>query len=132
MMTTTSELTIRQQTLMPEAASSPPLSDEQVARFKEQGFLPIETPLIGEAELAWCRSILMRMLESGEGSSEGRNLDLIAHEGGDETVLPTVLQPSLYATELRKLSYRKMALAVAKQLLGPEAAFAGDHTIYKP
>jgi len=74
----------------------------------------------------------MRMLESGEGRSEGRNLDLIARDGGGDTVLPTVLQPSLYATELRKLPYRKTALAVARQLLGPQAAFAGDHTIFKP
>lgn len=75
----------------------------------------------------------MRMLEGGEGRSEGRNLDLIAKEGGaGETTLPSVLQPSLYATELRKLSYRKTALAVAKQLLGPQADFAGDHTIFKP
>lgn len=111
-----------------------PLTDAQVAQFRAQGFLPIETPLIGAEELTWCRNILMRMLDSGEGRSEGRNLDLIARDdkSGEATVLPTVLQPSLYATELRKLSYRKTALAIAKQLMGPDAAFVGDHTIYKP
>jgi hypothetical protein len=108
------------------------LSSDQIAEFHREGFLAIDTPLISETELEWCRKILMRMLESGEGRSEGRNLDLIAREGGEDTVLPTVLQPSLYATELRKLSYRKTALAVARQLLGPQAAFAGDHTIFKP
>jgi hypothetical protein len=109
-----------------------PLTPEQVAEFRRQGFLAIETPLISETELAWCRNILMSMLERGEGRSEGRNLDLIAREGGEDTVLPTVLQPSLYAKELRKLSYRKTALEIARQLLGPQAAFAGDHTIFKP
>jgi ectoine hydroxylase-related dioxygenase (phytanoyl-CoA dioxygenase family) len=74
----------------------------------------------------------MRMLESGEGRSEGRNLDLVARDGGGDTTLPSVLQPSLYATELRKLPYRKTALSIARQLLGPQAAFAGDHTILKP
>jgi hypothetical protein len=108
------------------------LSSDQIAEFHREGFLAIDTPLISETELEWCRKILMRMLESGEGRSEGRNLDLIAREGGEDTVLPTVLQPSLYATELRKLSYRKTALAVARQLLGPQAAFVGDHTIFKP
>lgn len=48
------------------------------------------------------------------------------------TTLPSVPQPSLYATELRNLSYRKIALAVARQLMGPTADFAGDHTIFKP
>jgi hypothetical protein len=111
----------------------PPLTSDQVAEFEREGFLVIDTPLIPESELAWCRQILMRMLEGGEGRSEGRNLDLIARDGGGgDTTLPSVLQPSLYATELRKLSYRKTALAVAKQLLGPQADFAGDHTIFKP
>ena len=109
-----------------------PLTADQVAEFFRQGFLVIETPLISKSELEWCGKILMRMLEGGEGRSEGRNLDLIAREGGDGTTLPTVLQPSLYATELRKLSYRKTALAVARQLIGPQADFAGDHTIFKP
>jgi hypothetical protein len=109
-----------------------PLTAAQVAEFFRQGFLVIETPLISKSELDWCSKILMRMLESGQGRSEGRNLDLIARDGGEDTTLPSVLQPSLYSTELRKLSYRKTALAIARQLLGPQAAFAGDHTIFKP
>jgi hypothetical protein len=109
-----------------------PLTADQVAEFFRRGFLAIETPQISKSELEWCRNILMRMLDSGQGGSEGRNLDLIAQDGGEDSVLPTVLQPSLYATELRKLSYRKTALAVARQLLGPQANFAGDHTIFKP
>jgi hypothetical protein len=113
-------------------ADQQPLTADQVAEFFRQGFLVIETPLISKSELEWCSGILMSMLESGKGRSEGRNLDLIAKDGGEETTLPSVLQPSLYSTELRKLSYRKTALAVAKQLLGPQADFAGDHTIFKP
>jgi hypothetical protein len=109
-----------------------PLTAAQVAEFFRQGFLVIETPLISKSELDWCSKILMRMLESGQGRSEGRNLDLIARDGGEDTTLPSVLQPSLYSTDLRKLSYRKTALAIARQLLGPQAAFAGDHTIFKP
>ena len=109
-----------------------PLTEHQVAEFFRQGFLVIGTPQIPKSELEWCSKVLMRMLENGEGRSEGRNLDLIARDGGGDTVLPSVLQPSLYATELRKLSYRKTALAIARQLLGRQAAFAGDHTIFKP
>jgi hypothetical protein len=109
-----------------------PLTSDQVTEFFRQGFLAIETPLISKSELEWCSNILMRMLETGQGRSEGRNLDLVAKDGSEETTLPSVLQPSLYATELRNLSYRKTALAVARQLLGPQASFSGDHTIFKP
>jgi hypothetical protein len=109
-----------------------PLTAAQVAEFRQEGFLVIGTPQIAQPELEWCSNILMRMLNSGEGRSEGRNLDLIAQDGAGDSVLPTVLQPSLYAVELRKFSFRKTALAIARQLLGPQADFAGDHTIFKP
>jgi hypothetical protein len=111
-----------------------PLTAEQVADFQREGFLVIQTPQIGAEELTWCRQLLMGMLTNGEGRSAGRNLDLVQPDDGqgDAKTLPTVLQPSLYATELRKLSFRSTALAIARQLLGPDASFAGDHTIYKP
>jgi len=73
------------------------------------------------------------MLEGGAGRGEGRNLDLVAREGADgEKTLPSVLRPSLYVPQLRNLLVRKTALGIAKQLLGPDADFEGDHAIYKP
>ena len=74
----------------------------------------------------------MRMISGGERRSEGRNLDLAAKDGAGDMTSPSVLQPSMYARELRQLSYRKVALATARQLLGPDAEFAGDHAIFKP
>jgi ectoine hydroxylase-related dioxygenase (phytanoyl-CoA dioxygenase family) len=38
----------------------------------------------------------------------------------------------MYSRELRQFPYRKTALAIARQLMGPAAEFAGDHTIFKP
>jgi hypothetical protein len=118
---------------MPDKTSPhQPLTAEQVDTFFRDGFLVIGTPMIAEPELEWCRKILLRMINGGEGRSQGRNLDLAARDGGEDAPLPSVLQPSLYATELRRLSYRTTAVAVAQQLLGEQAAFAGDHTIFKP
>ena len=74
----------------------------------------------------------MRLIERGTGRNEGRSFDLAARRGGDIAPSPQILQPSLYAIELRELSFRKTALALAKQLLGPEAVFSGDHAILKP
>ena len=101
-----------------------PLTVEQVDEFRRLGFLVIEKPRIPAAELEWCRDILMRMILGGERRSEGRNLDLTAKDGAGDMTSPSVLQPSMYATELRKLSYRKTALATARQLLGADAEFA--------
>ncbi len=109
-----------------------PLTAEQIDEFSRLGFLVIAKPQIPEAELEWCRDILMRMILGGERRSEGRNLDLTATDGAGDMTSPSLLQPSMYATELRKLSYRKTALATARQLLGPTAEFAGDHAIFKP
>ena len=53
-----------------------PLTAEQIDEFSRLGFLVIEKPQIPEAELQWCRDILMRMILGGERRSEGRNLDL--------------------------------------------------------
>ncbi len=74
----------------------------------------------------------MRMILGGERRSEGRTSIWRRTDGAGDMTSPSVLQPSMYARELRKLSYRKAALATAKQLLGADAEFAGDHAIFKP
>lgn len=74
----------------------------------------------------------MGLMQKSTGRAEGRYFDLVAREGGNEGTSPQILSPSLYATDLRKLSCRKSALAVAKQLLGPSASFSGDQAILKP
>ena len=109
-----------------------PLSAAQVDQYHREGFLVLDEPVIPEAELAACRDVLMRLIEKGVGASEGRHLDLIARDGGEDAISPSILQPSMYARELRAFTYRKTALAIARQLLGPKAHFAGDHTIFKP
>jgi hypothetical protein len=109
-----------------------PLTAEQVSEFHREGFLVLDQPMIPESELTACRAVLMDMIIGGKGRSEGRNIDLIAREGGDDVISPSVLQPSMYSRELRQFPYRKTALAIAKQLMGPAAEFAGDHTIFKP
>jgi hypothetical protein len=74
----------------------------------------------------------MRLIEQGVGRKEGRNFDLSARTQGDDTISPQMVRPSLYVADLAELRCRKIGLAFAKQLLGPEAHFALDNTIYKP
>jgi ectoine hydroxylase-related dioxygenase (phytanoyl-CoA dioxygenase family) len=82
-------------------------------------------------ELQWCRQVLLELFKRGTGTREGRNLDLAAMNEA-ATPCQQILQPSLYLPELRKLRFRAQALAVARQLMGPDAAFVGDHAILKP
>jgi hypothetical protein len=109
-----------------------PLTPDQVAKFFRQGFLVIEEPQIVGQELERCHEILMRLIEQGVGRKEGRNFDLAARSGGEGFPSPQMVRPSLYAAELAGLSCRSTALALAKQLLGPDASFALDNTILKP
>src|SRR3981081_1687529 len=108
------------------------LTPDQVAEFFRQGFLVIETPQIVGQELERCHKILMRLIEQGVGRKEGRNFDLAARSGGDGLPSPQLVRPSLYAAELTGLSCRSTALAMARQLLGPDAYLALDNTILKP
>ena len=108
------------------------LTAEQLAKFFRQGFLVIETPQIVGQELERCHKILMRLIEQGVGRKEGRNFDLAARSGGEGLPSPQMVRPSLYATGLAGLSCRSTALAMARQLLGPDASFALDNTILKP
>jgi Phytanoyl-CoA dioxygenase (PhyH) len=109
-----------------------PLSEEQVAQYFRDGFLIIDSPQIGGQEMEWCKKILLKLIADGTGREAGRNIDLAETSNHDTGPSPQFLQPSLYASELRNLSFRNTALAMAKQLLGPDATFAGDHAILKP
>ena len=112
--------------------ASDPLTADQVAEFFREGFLALDSPQISQAEIRWCRDILMSLIARNIGRKEGRLIDLSAREDGDEGVTPQLCRPSLYATELSKWSYRNMGLAIAKQLLGPQATLSADNAVFKP
>jgi len=108
-------------------SSADPLSSQQVARFRESGFLVIDAPRIDAGEIAHCRRILERLMRQQAGREQGRYIEL-----GGKDPSPQILSPSFYARELRQLSCRPMLLALARQLLGADACFAGDHAVLKP
>jgi hypothetical protein len=111
---------------------SPLLTAEQVAEFSREGFLALNSPQISQPEIHWCRNILMSLIERNVGRKEGRLFDISAREDGDEGVTPQLFRPSLYAMELSNWSYRNVGLAIAKQLLGPEATLSADNAVFKP
>jgi ectoine hydroxylase-related dioxygenase (phytanoyl-CoA dioxygenase family) len=74
----------------------------------------------------------MSLLARNVGQKEGRLFDISATEDGDKGVTPQLFRPSLYARELSNWSYRQIGLAIAKQLLGPEATLSADNAVFKP
>jgi hypothetical protein len=114
-----------------EALDSP-LTSARVAEFNQQGFLVIDEPQISNAEIEWIRGILMRMFERGTGLKDGRNMDLSERTGGGGGISPALFRPSFYAPELSRWSFREVCLAIAKQLLGPDAELAADNSVFKP
>ena len=90
---------------------------------------PITTP----AEVEWLRGVYDALFERRAGREDGRQFDLGGtDEEGKAAVLPQILDPARYAPELNTGLFRVNALAIAKQLLGPEARANGDHAIFKP
>ena len=109
-----------------------PLTPARVAEFNRQGFLVIDEPQISNAEIEWCRGLLMRMFERGTGRNDGRYMDLSERTGGGGGISPALFRPSFYAPELSRWPFREVCLAIARQLLGPDAELAADNSVFKP
>jgi hypothetical protein len=103
-----------------------------VAEFVERGFITV--PQIStSAELALLRTVFNRLFAQGAGRKEGAQYDILGHDSDHaEQSLPTIINPSNYAPELRQLKCRKHAAAMARQLLGPGATSSFEHVILKP
>jgi ectoine hydroxylase-related dioxygenase (phytanoyl-CoA dioxygenase family) len=108
------------------------LSQEQIDFFHREGYLALPAITTVE-EVVQLQGIYDRLFSTKAGRAEGDHLDLVTTDEDDqEEVLPQILNPSKYAPELVDTLFRANATAIAKQLLGPEARFAGDHAIRKP
>lgn len=67
------------------------------------------------------------------GRENGEQFDLAGtDEEGRPANLPQILTPSRYDPEILKGSFFEMAMALARQLLGPDARFTGEHALMKP
>lgn len=108
------------------------LTPEQIAFYHREGYLALEAITTPE-EVAWLRKIYDRLFAMRAGREEGNQFDLAGtDEEGKEAALPQILGPSKYAPELKEGLFRVNALHIAKQLLGPDARFQGEHAIFKP
>lgn len=108
------------------------LNEEQIAFFHREGYLALEA-ITTQEEIAFLRGVYDRLFAQRAGREEGNQFDLAGtDEEGVEARLPQILSPSKYAPEIRETLYMANALAIARQLLGEDATFHGDHAIMKP
>jgi ectoine hydroxylase-related dioxygenase (phytanoyl-CoA dioxygenase family) len=120
------------------AAASAPLSptvrvsDEQVAFFRENGFLAIDA-ITTPDEIERMRVAYDEIFARRAGREEGMQFDLAGTDEDDqEAALPQILDPRRFSAALRDTLYEVNALAISRQLLGEEARMTGSHAIFKP
>lgn len=107
------------------------LTPEQIEFFHREGYLALEA-ITSPEEVNGLREIYDRLFATQAGRAHGDHLDLSGTDEDDAPViLPQILNPSKYAPELARTTFRANAEAIAQQLLGPEARFTGDHAIRK-
>src|SRR5688572_24682520 len=100
------------------------LTDDQVSFYKENGFLAVTEPLTTPDEIASLVEVYDDLFRRRVGRETGDQFDLAGtDEEGVEEALPQILGPSRYAPELTQGLLFANAQALAKQLLGQEAAF---------
>jgi ectoine hydroxylase-related dioxygenase (phytanoyl-CoA dioxygenase family) len=110
------------------------LTDEQVAFFRDNGFLSLDR-ITTDEEVEWLRGIYDRLFTERLGEEKGEYFDLggpRAHDGRE--VLPQVLGPERKFPELTKTIYFRNARRLAAKLIGVEEAgiSGGGHMILKP
>ncbi|MEA3209097.1 MAG: hypothetical protein QOE70_2154 [Chthoniobacter sp.] len=108
------------------------LTSEQIDRFHRDGFLAIDR-ITEVEEVARLRAGFDRLFATRAGRERGKQFDLAGTDEEDRpAVLPQILDPVEFAPEFAQTQFRANALAIAQQLLGPEAERWFEHAILKP
>ena len=108
------------------------LTEEQIGFFHREGYLALDA-LVSSDELEWMTAVYDRLFAERAGREAGDQFDLAGtDEDSTQAALPQILNPAKYAPELKEGRYRTNALEIARQLLGNDAAYQGEHAIFKP
>jgi ectoine hydroxylase-related dioxygenase (phytanoyl-CoA dioxygenase family) len=109
------------------------LSEEQIQFFKDHGYLQLEQ-ISPPDEVNLVRGVYDRLFAEKAGRQEGAYFDAVSPDEDDNKphTSPQLIDPVLFAPELKKTIFRANALAIAKQLLGSAAYGSFEHAILKP
>jgi ectoine hydroxylase-related dioxygenase (phytanoyl-CoA dioxygenase family) len=108
------------------------LVDDERSRFRSEGYLVVANMIPVDA-VAETRLIAADLLNRRVGRATGDFLDLVGDDA-DETRarLPQLLMPVKYAPILGESPLRSAAWSVARDLLGDDVEYQGEHIIAKP
>lgn len=110
-----------------------PLAREDVRRFRDEGFVRLDSFAPPE-EVQAVAPIYDRLFLRRTGWEEGNYFDMGEPDESEAHVYaaPQMLQLSRYAPELKTLPLFRRCHAAAKQILGSSAKLDLDHGIFKP
>jgi len=108
------------------------LTEAQLLHLREHGFLRLDR-VATTAETSHIRGVVEKLFAARAGYEEGAHFNFAgADDDPAAPSFPQIIAPHNYAASLRRTDYYKRASAIARQILGPEARFGGDHTLLKP
>jgi ectoine hydroxylase-related dioxygenase (phytanoyl-CoA dioxygenase family) len=108
------------------------LTAEQISLFRAQGYLRMER-ICPPEEVDFLRDVYDRLFQERAGRAQGAQFDMVGLDEDDKPpASPQIINPVFFAPELKDTLFRRNALAVARQLLGPEAFWSFEHAILKP
>ncbi|MBM3960950.1 MAG: phytanoyl-CoA dioxygenase family protein [Planctomycetes bacterium] len=108
------------------------LSGEEVAAFHRDGFLSVAR-MTTDREVERLREAYDELFARRAGREDGMHFDLAdADEDDAVACLPQMIDPWRYSAAFRDTVFEANALAVSRQLFGPEASMHGSHAILKP
>lgn len=109
------------------------LTDEEVDRFRSEGFLLLDRPVISLDALEEARVLLDRLFARFDSLPSKYAKDLTEGARSNEHPrIPEIVQTAQLAPRLQRSEIMKTCTAIARQLYGPSARLLFDHAIYKP
>jgi hypothetical protein len=109
------------------------LTDDGIAAFHRDGFIAVDQ-IASAADVEKLKAILLRLHQTNVGFSEGAQFDAVGPDGDDPSQrrFPQILNPRSFAPEIAETTYHKVAMEVARQLLGDNARLKVDLSFFKP
>jgi hypothetical protein len=110
-----------------------PLSDEEVERYRDEGFLCVDRPLIPLAALESVRVRLDSLFDRFHELPPGHAKDLApGARAGEPARIPEITETTKLSPALLRSEVLSICSSVARQLHGPATQLVFDHAIYKP
>ncbi len=111
------------------ASATLTLDEEDVESYHRDGFLQLPR-VAPDDEIEALKAVYDRLFTTETRQEDRKELADLDEEGNE--TLPQILAPRKLAPELLETQYFDNAQAIARQLLGEDAEFTGDHAIRKP